>query len=99
MLGTISKYKTTKLKKFKKVEFADQDIIIKFVNELAEILDLVDLDIEECFVTDESMYSDFEGLVTNNKKLYAFKEKYGFIPDSKQYLYEIAQKMICKRKR
>jgi hypothetical protein len=86
------------LKKFKKVEFADQDIVIKFVNELAEILDIVDLDIEDCFITDESMYGDFQGLVSNNKKLYAFKEKYGFIPEGSQYLYEIAQKMVCKRK-
>jgi len=98
LLDTISKYKTTKLKKFKKVEFADQDIVIKFVNEIAEILELVDLDIEECFVSDESMFGDFEGLVANNKKLYSFKEKYGFIPESSQYLYEIAQKMVCKRK-
>jgi len=86
------------LKHFKKVEFADQDIVERFVPQVAEILELVDLDIEECLVTDESMFSDFEGLVTNNKKLYAFKEKYGFLPESKQYLYEIAQKMICKRK-
>jgi len=86
------------LKNFKKVEFADQDIVVKFVPQLAEILDLVDLDIEECLVTDESMFGDFEGLVANNKKLYSFKEKYGFLPESKQYLYEIAQKMLCKRK-
>lgn len=87
------------MKNFKKVEFADQDIVVKFVPQLEELLDLVDLDIEECLVTDESMFGDFEGLVTNNKKLYAFKEKYGFIPESSQYLYEIAQKMVCKRKR
>jgi len=92
------KYRIIKLKHFKKVEFADQDIVERFVPQVAEILELVDLDIEECLVTDESMFSDFEGLVTNNKKLYAFKEKYGFLPESKQYLYEIAQKMICKRK-
>lgn len=86
------------MKKFQKVEFADQDIVIKFVPQLDEILNLVDLDIEECFITDESMFGDFEGLITNNTKLKAFKEKYGFTPESSHYLYEIAQKMICKRK-
>lgn len=87
------------MKSFKKVEFADQVIVERFIPQLAEILDLVDLDIEECLVTDESMYGDFEGLVANNKKLYSFKERYGFLPESKQYLYEIAQMMVCKRKR
>lgn len=87
------------MKKFNKIEFAEQDIVEKFIPELEEILELVDLDLEECLVTDESMYGDFEGLTTNNKKLYAFKEKYGFLPEGKQYLYEIAQKMVCKKKK
>jgi len=99
LLDTFSKYRTSKLKNFKKVEFADQEIVEKFVPQLAEILDLVDLDIEECLVTDESMFGDFEGLVSYNKKLYSFREKYGFLPEGKQYLYEIAQKMVCKRKK
>ena len=98
MLDISSKYKIIKLKKFNKIEFAEQDIVIRFIPQLTEILELVDLDIEECLVTDESMYGDFEGLTINNKKLYSFKEKYGFIPESSQYLYEIAQKMVCKRK-
>lgn len=87
------------MKRFKKVEFADQDIVNVFVDQINEIVDLYDLESDECLITDESMIGDFEGLIRNNKKFDAFKEKYGFIPDSKQYLYEIAQKMICKRKR
>lgn len=93
------KYRIIKLKHFKKVEFADQDIVEKFIPQLIELLDIVDLDIEECLVTDETMFGDFSSLKADNKKLHAFKEKYGFLPESKQYLYEIAQKMICKRKK
>ena len=91
MLDTISKYKTTKLKNFKKVEFADQDIVEKFVPQLAEILDLVDLDIEECLVTDESMYCDFEGLVANNKNFQSLK-KYDIIISNPPY-YRNAKNM------
>lgn len=86
------------MKRFKKVEFADQEIVLKFVSQIAEILELVDIDIEECFVSDESMFGDFEALKQNKEKLKLFKEKYGFIPENSQYLYEIAQKMVCKRK-
>lgn len=86
------------MKNFKKVEFAEQEIVEKFIPQLAELLDLVDLDIEECLVTDESMFSDFDNLKSNNRKILSFKEKYGFIPDGNQYLYEIAQKMLCKRR-
>lgn len=98
MQDTCSKYNIIKLKKFRKVEFADQDIVIKFVPQLTEILELFDIDIEECFVSDETMYSDFEDLKVDKERLKKFKESYGFIPESNQYLYEIAQKMVCKRK-
>jgi len=98
LLAINSKYNIIKLKRFKKVEFADQEIVLKFVPEIAEILELVDIDIEECFVSDESMYGDFEPLEQNKEKLNSFKEKYGFLPDYRQYLYEIAQKMVCKQK-
>lgn len=87
------------MKRFKKIEFADQDIVNSFVEQIQEIVSLYDLNIEECFITDESLISDFEGLKTCSAKLKLFKEKYGFTPESKQYLYEVAQKMVCKRKR
>jgi len=92
------KYKITKLKRFKKIEFADQEIVNSFVEQIEEIVSLYDLDVEECFITDESMISDFDGLVFNKSKLKAFKDKYGFTPDNKQYLYEVSQKMKCKGK-
>jgi len=98
LLGSYSKYKTTKLKRFKRVEFADQDIVLKFIPQLSEIVEMFDLDLEECFISDESLYSDFEELKPSKEKLKEFKEKYGFLPESSQYLYEIAQKMVCKRK-
>jgi len=93
------KFKITKLKKLNKIEFADQDIVDKFVPQLVELVDLYDLTIDECFISNESMIQDFnEEVKPNNAKLNAFKNKYGFIPESNQYLYEIAQKMVCKRK-
>lgn len=99
MLDTFLKYNTIKLKKFKKVEFAEQDIVDKFVPQLAEILDLYGLELDECFITNESMVDDFnDALRPNNAKLNEFKNKYGFIPERSQYLYEVAQKMVCKRK-
>jgi hypothetical protein len=98
LLDTFFYKKIIKLKRFKKVKFADQDIVNLFVEQIEEIIDLFDIEINECMVTDESMISDFEGLGRNKEKSNKFKEKYGFVPDNKQYLYEIAQKMVCKRK-
>ena len=93
------KYKTTKLKKFKKVEFAEQEIVEKFYPQISEIVDLYDLDVEECFISDESLIGDFNNEIKpNNVKLNVFKNKYGFVPECSQYLYEVAQKMVCKRK-
>ena len=100
MRDTCSKFKIIKLKKFRKVEFVDQYIVNSFVPQITEIVDLYDLEVEECFISDESMIEDFnDSIKPNNAKLNEFKNKYGFIPESSQYLYEIAQKMVCKRKR
>lgn len=100
MRDTCSKYRKIKLKKFKKIEFADQDIVNSFVLQITEILDVYDLLPEECIVTDESLILDFnDEIKPNNAKLNAFKNKYGFIPENNQYLYEVAQKMVCKRKK
>lgn len=84
--------------KKKKIELAEQEIIKNFLPQIAEIVYLFDISINECLVTDESLYSDFEDLKAIKDRVLKFKEKYGFIPESSQYLYEIAQKMVCKRK-
>jgi len=47
------------LKKLNKIEFADQDIVDKFVPQLVELVDLYDLTIDECFISNESMIQDF----------------------------------------
>ena len=87
------------MKKFRKIEFADQEIVNFFVQQITEIINLFDLEVDECFITDESMIEDFnDSIKPNNAKLNEFKNKYGFIPENSQYLYEVAQKMVCKRK-
>ena len=98
MQDICSKYSLIKLKKLNKIDFADQEIVNTFVSQIIEIVNLFDLEIEECFISDESLISDFSDFKPNNAKLNDFKNKYGFIPESNQYLYEIAQKMVCKRK-
>lgn len=93
------KYRIIKLKKFKKIEFAEQDIVDKFIPQIAEIVEIYGLELDECFISNESMVSDFNNEIKpNNVKINEFKNKYGFIPESNQYLYEVAQKMVCKRK-
>lgn len=89
----------TKLKRFRKVEFADQFIVEKFIPQIEEIINLYGLDFDEVFISDESMISDFEGVSIDKDKLKIFKDKYGFAPESCHYLYEIAQKMVCKRRK
>lgn len=84
--------------KKKKIELAEQEIVKNFVPQLEEIISLFDIELDECLITDESLYSDFEGLEAIKERVVIFKEKYGFVPESSQYLYEIAQKMVCKRK-
>jgi len=84
--------------KKKKIELAEQEIVKNFVPQLEEIISLFDIELDECLITDESLYSDFEGLEAIKERVAIFKEKYGFVPESSQYLYEIAQKMVCKRK-
>jgi len=87
------------MKRFRKVEFADQFIVEKFIPQIEEIIHLYDLEFDEVFISDESMIGDFEGLKANKDKLKVFEEKYGFVPESCQYIYEIAQKMVCKRRK
>ena len=89
----------TKLKKFRKVEFADQIIVEKFIPQIEEIISLFNLKFEEVFISDESLFSDFEDNSIDKQKLKSFKEKYGFTPESNHYLYEISQKMVCKRRK
>lgn len=87
------------MKKFKKIDFAEQDIVDKFIPQIEEIVNLYDLEIDECFISNESMIGDFnDSIKPNTVKLNVFKNKYGFIPECNQYLYEVAQKMVCKRK-
>lgn len=87
------------MKKFRKIEFAEQVIVEKFYDQIEELVDLYDLKIDECLITDESLISDFEDIKADKIKLNTFKKKYGFLPESNQYLYEVAQKMVCKRKK
>lgn len=87
------------MKRFKKVEFADQEIVEKFIPQLEEIIGLYDLNFDEVFISDESAIADFDGVSLNKDKVTKFKEKYGFLPESNHYLYEVAQKMVCKRRK
>ena len=78
--------------KDKKIEFASQDSISAFSNEIEEIFKV--FDIEYLFISDESMVADF---CLDEEELKSASEKLGIDIKNSDHIVEVAARLFASR--